>query len=61
MFIDLQREAKVTASVGDIYRRLIHKTNNVIKAFKRRTFSKDQGIKELTDLLSLNLGPSKWF
>ena len=51
----------MTASVSDIYKRLALKAKQVIATFKKRSAQLGFGLQGLTELLSLNVGPSKWF
>ncbi len=61
VFIGLQRQAKVSASVADIYKRLALKAKQVIAIFKKRSSQLGFGLQALTELLSLKVGPSSWF
>lgn len=55
----MQNEAKQQAKVSEIYRRLMLKTTEVIKGFKK--MNKAKAVEDITSLIHLNIGPSKWF
>lgn len=62
VFLDLQKESKEMASVSEIYKKLLAKSNKVVRAFKKKV-SKNRDLcqQELGQLMKFNIGPSKWF
>jgi predicted CopG family antitoxin len=65
VFIALQREAKEEATVAEIWKKLITKRNKVYKTFKKKLQASRLGrlaaTNELSSLMKLSIGPSKWF
>ena len=57
VFLDLQRKNKEMVQVGEIYKRLLAKTQKVLRSFRKVT---SKSGKELSELMHLNIGPSKW-
>ncbi|CDW77053.1 rna-directed rna polymerase [Stylonychia lemnae] len=60
VFLSLQQKAKEYAQVQEIYKSLINKTKKAIKAYKQ-SHNKNRSLPQISQLINLSLGPSKWF
>jgi len=59
VFLKYQRRSKDKATVKSIYNKLCKKAKKVLKAYLHKSLQQ-RSMSEITNLIQLSIGPSKW-